>query len=118
MPFFSLQFVQMLQTGQDYLLARLLDFPSQEYLVKDGVYLVEVEYQIQFAHVPKERVQHLDKEMNGFQVCKLIIIRVDAGAEEQPCVPTIHDLGRIPELDEVGLVLLITRRNQTVDFAF
>jgi hypothetical protein len=32
-------------------------------------YLIKVEHQIQFTHVPKELIQHFDEEMYGFQVC-------------------------------------------------
>ena len=77
-------------------------------------HLVEIEHQIQLAHVPKERIQHLDEEVYGLEVRELVIVGVDAGAEEQPRVPPVDDLARLPELDEVGLVLLVARRNQAV----
>jgi hypothetical protein len=44
----------------------------------------------------------------GLQVRELVIVRVDAGAEEESCVPSVHDLV-ITELDEVRLVLLVSR---------
>lgn len=79
--------------------------------------LIEVEHQIQFADVPEERVQHLDEKVDGLEVGELVVVGVDACTEEQPCVSAIHDLGSIPELDKVGLVLLVARRNQAVDLA-
>ncbi|KAL8981072.1 MAG: hypothetical protein Q9177_005687 [Variospora cf. flavescens] len=69
---------------------------------------------IQLAHVAKERIQHLDEEMDGFQVRELVVVGVDAHAEEEPRVPPVHDL-QVPELDEVGLVLLVPRRDEAVD---
>ena len=53
--------------------------------------------------------------MYRFQVRQFVIVRIDACAEEQPCVPPVHDLGHVAELDEVGLVLLVARRDQAVD---
>lgn len=53
--------------------------------------------------------------MNRLQIRQLIIIRVDARAEKQPCVPSIHDLRAAAEFDEVGLVFLVARRDKAVD---
>ncbi len=52
--------------------------------------------------------------MNGLQVRQLVIVRVDARAEEEACVPPVHDLV-IAELDEVALVLLVAGRDEAVD---
>ncbi|KFZ02531.1 hypothetical protein V500_00124, partial [Pseudogymnoascus sp. VKM F-4518 (FW-2643)] len=76
-------------------------------------HLVEVKHQIQLTHIPKEAIQHLDKEVYGLEVRQLIIIRIDADAEEQPSIPPIHH-AVLPELDEIGLMLLVPRRNQAV----
>ena len=54
--------------------------------------------------------------MNGLEVSQLVVVRVDAGAEEEPRVAPVDDL-HAAELDEVGLVLLVARRDQAVDFA-
>jgi hypothetical protein len=51
--------------------------------------------------------------MDGFQVRELVIVRVDAGAEKKSCVPSVHDLV-VAELDEVRLVLLVSRGDQAV----
>jgi len=72
-------------------------------------YLVEVEHQVKLADIPEESIQHLDEEMYRFQICQLIVVRVDAGAEEQASVPPVYDLGHVSKLDEVRLVLLVAR---------
>jgi len=54
----------------------------------------------------------------GFQIRQFVIIGIYARAKEQAGVPTIHDLAAAPELDEVGLVLLVARRYEAVDLAF
>lgn len=77
-------------------------------------YLVKVEHQIQLTHIPKERIQHLDEEVYRLQIRQLVVVCIDARAEEQPCVPPVHDLGHVAELDEVGLVLLVARRYEAV----
>jgi hypothetical protein len=73
--------------------------------------------------------------VNGLQVCKLIVIRVNAHAEEEASIATVHNLV-IPELEEgdeivgqrlnlsqghrhgehaylneIGLIFLVARRN-------
>lgn len=53
--------------------------------------------------------------MNSFQIRQLIIIRVDADTKEQPRIPPINNLERA-EFDKVGLMLLISRRNQAMHF--
>jgi hypothetical protein len=52
--------------------------------------------------------------VNGLQVRQLVIVRIDARAEEEACVPPVDDLV-IAELDEVALVLLVAGRNEAVD---
>ena len=78
--------------------------------------------------------EHLHKEVDGLQVRQLVVVRIDAHAEEEAGVPPVDDFV-IPELDEVGLctrasestrqartarahlVLLVARRNQPVHLA-
>jgi hypothetical protein len=52
--------------------------------------------------------------VDGLQVGQLVIVRVDARAEEEACVPPVDDLV-IAELDEVALVLLVAGRDEAVD---
>ncbi len=103
----------MLEAGEDDLLAGLLDLAGEEDLVEDGVDLVEVEDEVELADVAEEGVEHLDEEVDGLEVGQLVVVRVDARAEEQAGVPPVHDLV-VPELHEVRLVLLVPRRDQPV----
>jgi hypothetical protein len=77
-------------------------------------YLIKVKHQIQLTNIPKKRIQHLDKEMYRLQIRQLVIIRVDAGAEEEARVPPVDDLGHVAELDEVGLVFLVAGGDEAV----
>jgi len=109
-----LQLIQVLQPRQHDLLARLLDLAGEEHLVEDRVHLVEVEDEVQLAHVPEEGVEHLDEEVDRLEVRELVVVGVDARAEEEPRVPPVDDLV-VAELDEVGLVLLVPGRDEAVD---
>jgi hypothetical protein len=77
-------------------------------------YLIKIEHQVQLAHIPKKAIQHLHKEMYGLQVRKLVIVRVDARTEEESCVAPVDDLV-VAELDEVGLVFLVSGGDEAVD---
>jgi len=55
--------------------------------------LVEIEHQIQLAHIPKELVKDLHKEVYGLQVRQLIVVGVYTDAEEEACIASIDDLG-------------------------
>ena len=127
----------MSQSCQNNRLACLFDLTSQENLIQDSVnlqclsfdiqmfiavnhqpnetHLVEVEDQIKLAHVSEERIQNLDEEVYRLQVCQFVIVCVDACAEEQPSVSSVHYLGHISELNEIRLVLLVAGRNEAVD---
>jgi hypothetical protein len=104
----------VLQPRQHDLLARLLDLAGQEDLVEDSVDLVEVEDQIQLADVAEEGVEDLDEEVDGLEEGELVVVGVDAGAEEEARVPPVDDLV-VAELDKVGLVLLVSGRDEAVD---
>jgi hypothetical protein len=78
----SLEFIQVLESREDHLLAGLLDLTRKEDFIEDGVDLVEIKHQIQLAYIPEETVQDFDEKMNGFQICELIVISVDTDAEE------------------------------------
>lgn len=110
------QLVQMLQPCQDNLLTRLLDLAREEDLVQNGVDLVEVKDQVQLAHVAEEGIQHLDEEMYRLEEGELVVVCVDAGAEEQARVAPVDEFV-LPELDEVGLVLLVAGRDEAVNLA-
>lgn len=78
-------------------------------------HFVKVKHQIQLTHIPEKTIEHLDKEVNSFQIRQLIIIRVDADTKEQSRITPINNLERA-EFDKVGLMLLISRRNQAMHF--
>jgi len=108
----------MLQPRQHNLLTRLLDLPRQKHLVQNRINLIKIKHQIQLTHIPEELIQDLDEEMYGLQVGEFIVVGVDAGAEEEARVAPVDDFGAAPELDEVGLVLLVARGDEAVDLAF
>ncbi|KYK59307.1 hypothetical protein DCS_00437 [Drechmeria coniospora] len=101
---------------QNDLLARLLDLASQEDLVQDGVDFVKVEYEIELADIAEEGVEHLDEEVDGLEKGELVVVGVDAGAEEEAGVATVDNLV-VAELDEIGLVLLVAGSDEPVDLA-
>jgi hypothetical protein len=106
----------VLQPREHDLLARLLDLAREEDLVEDGVHLVEVEDEVELADVAEEGVEDLDEEVDGLEVGELVVVCVDAGAEEEPRVAAVDDLV-VAELDEVGLVLLVAGGDEAVDLA-
>lgn len=122
----------MLQPRQHNLLTRLLNLPREEDLIQNRIdlfpvsvspsppfpppgrtHLIKIKHQIQLTHVPEEAVEDLDEEVYGLEERELVVVCVDAGAEEQPRVAPVDDLVRA-ELDEVALVLLVARRDQPV----
>jgi hypothetical protein len=79
-------------------------------------YLVKVEHQIQLTYVAEELIQHLYKEVYSLQICQAIVIGVHTCAEEESRVAAIDYLATTAKLDEVGLVFLIARGDEAVDF--
>lgn len=77
-----LEFVQVFEAREDDLLACLLDLAREEDLVEDGVDLVEVEDEVELAYVAEEGVENLDEEVNRLKVGQLVVVGVDARAEE------------------------------------
>jgi len=53
--------------------------------------------------------------MYSLEICQLVVVCVDACAEEEAGVAAIYDLGHVTELDEVGLVFLVAWRYEAVD---
>jgi len=87
-------------------LAGLPDLPGQEHLVHHRVHLVEVEHQVQLAHVVKVLVEHLHKVVDGLEVVQVVVAHVHTDAKVEAGVPPVDDL-EVSKLDKVG-VLLIT----------
>jgi len=107
----------VLQPREHNLLRRLLNLAGEEDLIEDGIDLIKIKNKIQLAHVPEKRIEHLHEEVYGLQIRKLVIIRIDAHAEEEAGVAAVDNLV-VAELDKVALVLLVARGDEAVDFAF
>lgn len=111
----SLQLIQVFQPRQHNLLTRLLNLARQKDLVEDGVHLVKVEDEVELADVAEEGVEHLDEEVDGLEEGELVVVCVDASAEEEARIAAVDNLV-VAELDKVGLVLLVARGDEAVDF--
>ena len=72
----------MFQPRQYHNLTHLLNLAGQKDLIKDSIDLVEIKDQVQFTHVPKELIENLDEEMDGFEVGEFIVGTVNTDAEE------------------------------------
>eukprot|EP00308_Calcidiscus_leptoporus_P013600 CAMPEP_0119374080 /NCGR_PEP_ID=MMETSP1334-20130426/28861_1 /TAXON_ID=127549 /ORGANISM="Calcidiscus leptoporus, Strain RCC1130" /LENGTH=205 /DNA_ID=CAMNT_0007392033 /DNA_START=287 /DNA_END=906 /DNA_ORIENTATION=- len=62
----------------DRLLRGLLKLPADQQLVEDMVSLVEIEDQVELAHVAKIAVENLDKMMYRLEHDELVILFIDA----------------------------------------
>lgn len=80
-----------------------------------ATYLIKPKNNIKLTNVPKKTIQHLDKKMHSLQISKLVVVVVDAYAEEQPSVPPVYDSCCAPEFYKVGLVSAVSGRDQAVD---
>lgn len=56
--------------------------------------------------------------MDRFQVGEFVVVGVYASAEKEARIAAVHNLAAATEFNEVRLVLLVSRRDQPVDFAF
>lgn len=106
----------MFQPRQHNLLARLLNLARQKDLIENGVHLVKVEDEVELADVAEEGVENLDEEVDGLEKGELVVVCIDAGAEEEARVAAVDDF-IVAELDKVGLVFLVARGDEAVDFA-
>ena len=68
----------------------------QEHLVEEPVGLVEVEYQIELAHVAKVLVEHFDKVVDHVQSDELVVARVDRAHKVEARVALVHHLEVAP----------------------
>ena len=55
----------------------------------EELYLVEVEDQVQLAHIAEVMVKNLHKQVDTLQVSKLVVCDIDAHGEEQSRIPPI-----------------------------
>lgn len=70
----------------------LSNLSGQKHFIHDTVHLVEVEHEIQFAHVVEVLIQNLDEVVYSFQVGQIVITDVDTDAKIQASIPTVYDL--------------------------
>lgn len=67
---------------------------AADHLMFRPAHLVEVEDEVQLAHVLEGVVQHLNKQVDGLQARELVLSEVDAQREEQPRVSPVDHLVR------------------------
>lgn len=80
-------------------------------------HLVKPKDNIELANIAKERIEDLDEEVNRLEICQFVVVVVDADAEEKPRVPPVHYPVCATELDKIGLMFLISRRNEAVNLS-
>lgn len=65
--------VQLAELGQDLLLGSLDDLAADDHLVDDGVDLVEVEDEVEFADIAEVLVEDLDEQLDELEVGELVV---------------------------------------------
>lgn len=98
------------QLLQHFRLTRLPDFTGQKHLIHDRVHLVEVEHEVQLAHVVEVLVQDLHKVVDRFQIRQIVVTHVHTDAKIEASIPSIHDF-EISELECTMLVPVTGHRN-------
>ena len=88
----SLVVVSALHGSIDCKFAGLHDFTTDDHLVEDLVYLVEVEDEIKFTHAAKVLIQYFDEQVDEFKHGKFIVLSIYAQCEEKSRVAPIHNL--------------------------
>lgn len=88
----GLRMARAMRGGAITLLRGFLHLARQEELVQDHVDLVEVEDQVQLAHIAEELVEQLDEEVDRLEVEQLVVIHIDAKGEEQPGITAVDEL--------------------------
>lgn len=86
------QTILLADTPQHILLATLLHLPREQQLVEDKVRLLEVENDIQLAHVPVVLVHLLDVAVDDFERDQLVVRRRAACDEEQRGIAAVDYL--------------------------
>lgn len=66
-----------------------------------STYLIEIEHEIQLAHIPEELVKYLDEEMDRLQVGQFIVIGVHADAKKQSRISPVDNLGTPSKLYKI-----------------
>lgn len=55
------------------------------------MYLVEIKDQVQFTHIVKIFIQHLNKVVDGFKVTQIIIIDIHTNAKIKTSISSVYD---------------------------
>jgi hypothetical protein len=84
----------------------------KEDFVHEPVGLVEVEHQIQLAHVAEVLIQHLHELMNHIQCHQLVIIIIYCCHKVEACIPLVHNF-EVPPIDEVAQLREKVRNRHT-----
>lgn len=92
-----LERIERQQLFQHFCLRRFPYLAGQEHFVHHRIHLVEVEHQIQFAHIVEVFVEYLYEIMYGFQVTQIVVVHIDTYAEVQTSIASVDDF-EIPEL--------------------
>jgi hypothetical protein len=88
-----LKAVLLTDAAEHVLLAALLHFACQQKLVEDEVGLLEVEDDVELAHVAVVFVHLLDVAVDDFESDQLVVRGVAAGDEEERGIAAINNLG-------------------------
>jgi hypothetical protein len=88
-----LEAVLLTDAAEHVLFAALLHFACQQKLVEDKVGLLEVEDDVELAHVAVVFVHLLDVAVDNFERDQLVVRGVAAGDEEERSIAAIYNLG-------------------------
>jgi hypothetical protein len=111
-----LHLFHVLDSIQNFSLARFFDFPSQHELIQYGINLVEIKDNIQFTNIAEVTVQELHKQMDGFQVGQFIVVHIHRNREEKTRVSSVDELV-VVVFNEIG-VFLVAGCDKSVHFGF
>ncbi len=89
---FLFNILQRFDSIYDGCLRDFLNLAGANHFVEDHIDLVEVEDDVQLAHVGEEVVERLDEEMNELEVGHVVVVDVDAQSEEEPRVAPVDEL--------------------------
>lgn len=95
-----LQRVEHEELLQDFGLTCLSDFSRQEHLVHHRVNLIKVEDKVEFTDIVEIFVEDFNKVVDCFEVAQVIVVDVDADAEVEAGIATVHNF-EVAELYEV-----------------
>lgn len=85
--------VLLTYASQDIFLAAFLQFAGQKEFIQDEVCFLEIEYNVQLAHVSIVFVHLLDITMNDLEGDQFVISRIAPRNEEERGIATVDDLG-------------------------